>query len=100
MISWRKNNEIEKCFKRKKNWFPASCSIDYTAKLVKGDYTIQLQLRHDSRKILDKFQDTVVHLRRKLPAALSFDVVTNYLAGLRGSDDKFKAKVLARTSFH
>ncbi|OQV18364.1 Tripeptidyl-peptidase 2 [Hypsibius exemplaris] len=70
-------------------------SIDYTAKLPKGDFTIQLQLRHDSRKILDKLQEAVVHLRKKLATPLSFDVVPSYLSGLRGSDDKFKARILA-----
>lgn len=58
---------------------------------------IQLQLRHDNRKILERLQDAVVHLRKKLPSpGLNFDVVGSYLGALRGAEEKYKGSILAR----
>ncbi|XP_055333690.1 tripeptidyl-peptidase 2-like isoform X2 [Paramacrobiotus metropolitanus] len=70
--------------------------IDFTAKLNKGDFVVYVQLRHDNRKILERFQDMVVHLRKKLtPPPITFDIVPTYLAALRGGDEKFKSCILS-----
>ncbi|GAB1601221.1 tripeptidyl-peptidase 2-like [Argonauta hians] len=46
----------------------------YSVKLEKGDYTILLQIRHDSREMVEKLKDTVLVLHHRLQNALFLDI--------------------------
>ncbi|XP_058054982.1 tripeptidyl-peptidase 2 isoform X1 [Anopheles bellator] len=53
-------------------------------KLVKGDYTVRLQLRHEKRELLEKLNEANIVVNFKLPNNLSVDVYKSYNQVLSG----------------
>eukprot|EP00058_Branchiostoma_floridae_P017807 XP_002603296.1 hypothetical protein BRAFLDRAFT_119705 [Branchiostoma floridae] len=56
----------------------------YNFKLEKGDYTIKLQIRHETKDLLEKLKDVTFLVQYKLPSALSLDVYPSKSNALLG----------------
>ncbi|KAJ8310382.1 hypothetical protein KUTeg_012247 [Tegillarca granosa] len=56
----------------------------YNVKLEKGDYTIILQVRHESRELLDKVKELVLLIHHKLPTPVTMDVYGSWPKAFNG----------------
>ncbi|GMT33259.1 hypothetical protein PFISCL1PPCAC_24556, partial [Pristionchus fissidentatus] len=60
----------------------------YTHKLDKGEYRVQVQLRHEKEAVLDRLRDTPLSVIGKLSPALSLDLFTSPIAIIEGDTTK------------
>ncbi|XP_022822336.1 tripeptidyl-peptidase 2 isoform X2 [Spodoptera litura] len=56
----------------------------YSVKLEKGEYTLRLNVRHDSRALLDRLQDLPATIQQRLPAPIALDVYCSQPLALTG----------------
>jgi len=66
----------------------------YTSKLIKGDYTIKLQVRHSNIESLEALKDMVVEIHMVLPTPISLDLYEKRKA-LFEKTNKFKLQLLS-----
>ncbi|KAF8385565.1 tpp-2, partial [Pristionchus pacificus] len=77
-------------FSATKEFVGASSSYPgrYTHKLDKGEYRIQVQLRHANENVLDRLRDTPLSVINKLSSSISLDLYTSPIALVEGDASK------------
>ena len=58
--------------------------FQYNVKLDKGDYCIQLQVRHDRKESLEKLRSLIMLVHQKPPTQLAYDLYPSWQAALNG----------------
>ncbi|GMR32320.1 hypothetical protein PMAYCL1PPCAC_02515, partial [Pristionchus mayeri] len=77
-------------FSATKGFVGASSSYPgrYTHKLEKGEYRIQVQLRHTNDSVLDRLRDTPLSVINRLSSSISLDLYTSPIALIEGDASK------------
>jgi len=58
----------------------------YNVKLDKGEYTVFLQIKHESRDLLTRLKDSPLTVTHKLPSPIFLDVYSNHREALIGGN--------------
>jgi len=69
--------------------------FQYQQKLDKGDYTVRLQVTHESRDALQRLKDAPLSVKLKLPSPISLDVYANHRDALIGGSKMTSTSIKA-----
>jgi len=68
---------------------PHKTRFQYPVKLEKGDHSVQVQIRHQSEKVLARFKDTPLVAKIKLASAITPDPYSTLNDAILGEGKKF-----------
>uniref|UniRef100_F1KRN9 Tripeptidyl-peptidase 2 n=1 Tax=Ascaris suum TaxID=6253 RepID=F1KRN9_ASCSU len=66
----------------------------YPFKLEKGEYRARVQIRHEDESLLEKYRDTTLIVRTKLPTPINFECFANLESAVRGDGKKLNGRVM------